>query len=441
LKFIIDERLFDRASLDLRADGFESLSESLKNYGPESVGLSLGIDPDMIKNAAKFFAEAETAVVIITEGLNKSIDSVPLSLAAVNLAVVTGHVGKESCGVYILGEKANAQGVVDMGLIPDLLPGCQSIDDESSRSKFESIWNAKLPVSPGLKAKDIFEAAEKGNVKGLYAVGENFIDNYPNRRQLETAVGKLDFLVVQDMFMSSTAKMADVILPAAAAYEKSGTFTSAERRVQRLNPSSKGKVGKTDLEIFSMIANRMGALGIAYNGCSEIMAEIASLVPMYAGISYDRIGHEGLVWPCVDRQDPGSSILYEGGFPGGKARLIPVGPPRAIPETNSSFRLIPTINKFHSGSFSEWSPSLNDVCPGRFAEMNEKDMSALGIGEGDYIKISGSSGEIIELVVKESRRPLRGTILVPYHFSENRLNSFSDWGSVEIPVSLEKVSN
>ncbi len=440
LKFIIDEGLFDRASLDLRVDGFESLSASLESYSPESIASYLDVDPEMIKKAATFFAKAEKGVIILAEGLNKSRDSIALSKAATNLALITGNIGKESCGVYVFGEKANAQGAIDMGLLPDSLPGNQSLSDEATRSKFENLWNCQLPVNPGMKAEDLFKAAEEGKVKGLYVVAENFIDNYPNRKQLERALGKLEFLVVQDMFMSSTAKMADVVLPVAAPYEKSGTFTSAERRVQLLNPSSKKKIGKTDLEIFSILANLMGNPELASQSCSEIMDEIASVVPMYAGISYDRIGSDGLTWPCVDPEDSGSPVLYEGGFPLGKARLVPADPPRIIPENQGYYRLIPTITKFHSGSFSEWSPSLMEVCPGRFAEMNGKDMSTLGVNEGDLVKVSGNSDNSLELTVKESRRALLGTILVPYHFSENRLNLFSDWGSVEILVSVEKAS-
>ncbi len=437
IKFIMDEGLFDSAALDLTTEGLEVLEESLKSYDVDSVGTAFGIDPELIRNGARFFAQAESGVVILTEGLNRSADNIALGQAAVNLALITGHIGKESSGVFVFGEKANAQGAMDMGLMPDMLPGYQSIADDGARSKFETIWNSPIATQQGLGARDIMNAAANGTIKGLYVVGENPVDTYPNRQQILDALGKLEFLVVQDMFMSSTAKMAHVVLPVAAPYEKSGTFTSAERRIQMLNPSSKQSCGKPDLEIFMTLASRMGKADLNYNGYAEVMNEIASSVPMYAGVSYERLGIEGVVWPCVDAEDSGRLTLYEGGFPVGKAKLAAAEPFGTVLTRADSFRLIPCVQKFHSGSLSEWSPSLMEVCPSGFAEMNGADMANLGVVEGANIKVTGS-GETIILKVKQSRRPLKGTILVPYHFSSNKLNSFTDWGSTEILIKVEK---
>ncbi|MHB8202538.1 MAG: molybdopterin-dependent oxidoreductase [Desulfomonilaceae bacterium] len=437
IKLIMDEGLFDRAAVDLRAEGLDALEESLRDYSVDSVGAAFGIAPELIRSAAKLFAQAESGVVILAEGLNRLADGVALSKAAVNLALITGHIGKESSGVFVLGEKANAQGAMDMGLTPDMLPGYQSITDDVARSKFETIWNSQIGPKQGMGARDILNAAVNGTVKGLYVVAENPVDTYPNRQQIQDAFGKLEFLVVQDMFMSATAKMAHVVLPAAAPYEKSGTFTSAERRIQKLNPSSKQSCGKPDLEIFMTLASKMGKTDLKYNGYAEVMNEIASSVPMYAGVSYERLGIEGVVWPCVDAEDSGRPTLYEGGFPIGKAKLAAAEPFGTVLTKTDSFRLIPCVQKFHSGSFSEWSPSLMEVCPSGFAEMNGSDMAGLGVAEGSDIKVTGSGGTII-FKVKQSRRPVKGTILVPYHFSSNKLNSFTDWGSTEIPIKVEK---
>jgi len=437
IKFIIDEGLFDRAALDLRAEDFESLAASLKDYSPEFVGGAFGMAPGLIKSAAKSFAQAESGVVILTEGLNRLNDNTALSKAAVNLALITGHIGKESSGVYVLGEKANAQGALDMGLTPDMLPGYQSIGDEAARSKYETLWNSRIGTNPGMGARNIISAAESGAIKGLYVVAENPVDTYPNRRQIVDALSKLEFLVVQDMFMSSTAKMATVVLPVNAPYEKSGTFTSAERRIQKLNPSAKQAFGKSDLEIFMALALKMGKPDLSYAGYPEVMNEIAGSVPIYGGVSYERIGIEGLVWPCLDAEDSGRSTLYEGGFPSGKAKLAAAQPFEMVSTRAGSFSLIPCVQKFHSGSFSEWSPSLMEVCPSGFAEMNGADMASLGVTEGSNIKVTGSGGTIV-LKVKQSRRPVKGTVLVPYHFSNNKLNSFTDWGSTEILIQVEK---
>jgi predicted molibdopterin-dependent oxidoreductase YjgC len=438
LKFIIDGGLLDRASVDLRSEGFEELLASLKDYTPENVAAVLGLDANLIKAAATAYAKAETGVIILSEGLNRYHDNSPLSKAAVNLALVTGHIGKESCGVYVFGEKANAQGALDMGLTPELLPGYHSVRDEAARTKFEALWNGQIPASPGMSAQDIFKGAENGSVKGLYVVGENPVDTYPNRQQVENALGKLDFLVVQDMFLSSTANMADVVLPVSAPYEKTGTFTSSERRIQKLNPSSKPIQGKPDLEIFMSLAAGMGKPELSYAGYSEVMSEIAGVVPMYSGVSYEKIGDKGLVWPCLDIEDSGTPILYEGGFPIGKARLAAAKPIGTVSRSSGSFKLIPCVLKFHSGSFSEWSPSLMEVCPPGFAEMSRVDMTDLGLNDGDTIKIIGNNGQAISLKANESRRALQGMVLVPYHFSKNKLNSFTDWGSTEIVIQVEK---
>ena len=438
IKFIIDEGMFDRAALDIKAEGLESLADSLKDYTPEAVAEALGIAPDLIKSAATFFAKAETAVVILSEGLNRLRDSVNLVKAAANLALITGHVGKESCGIFVFGEKANAQGVLDMGLTPGSLPGFQPLGDDVAKSKFEDLWKAEISSKEGLNAQEILAAASNGSIKGLYIVGENPVDTYPNRKQVADSLGKLDFLVVQDMFMTSTAKMAHVVLPVSAPYEKSGTFTSAERRIQKLNPSSKQALGKTDLEIFMTLASKMGKPELSYNGYAEVMNEIAKSVPLYAGVSYEKIGRQGLTWPCVDTDDSGSGTLYESGFPIGKGKLSDAMAFKPITKAGDSFRLIPCVSKFHSGSFSEWSPSLMEVRPGGFVEMNGSDMASLSLTEGDVIKITGTGGQAFHAKAKESRRAVRGTVLVPYHFSNMKSNSLTDWGSTEILIQVEK---
>ncbi|MGC8660182.1 MAG: molybdopterin oxidoreductase family protein, partial [Desulfomonilaceae bacterium] len=437
IKFILDEGLFDRAALDLRAEGLDGLMESLKGYDPATIAGAFGLDPELIKEAARTFAQAESAVIILADGLNRLGDSVSLSKAAANLAVITGHIGKEANGIFILGEKANAQGAFDMGLVPDMLPGHHSIADDAARSKYSELWGADIPSSQGMCAKDILDAASNGAIKALYIVAENPVDTYPNRQKVSEALDKTEFVVVQDMFMSSTAKMAHVVLPAAAPYEKTGTFTSADRRIQKLSPATKPVCGKTDLEIFTLLAAKMGKPELSYKGYADVMLEIASSCPMYAGVSYERLGIKGLIWPCLDAEDPGRSTLYEGGFPIGKAKLAVASPFVNVASSNDSFKLIPCVQKFHSGSFSQWSPSLMEVCPDDFAEMNRSDMDRLGISEGSNIKIS-RNGATITLKAKQTRRPVKGTILVPYHFSSNKLNSFTDWGSTEILVQVEK---
>lgn len=439
LKFIIDEGLFDKTALDLRADGFDELVESLADYTPENVGKLLAVDPDVIRESARAYAQASKAVIVMTGGMNRAGTSIEGARAAANLAVVTGHVGKESCGLFILGEKANAQGAIDMGLGPDLLPGFMRLEDAAARSKFEAAWGDSIPDANGLAALQILEKAGTGEIKGLYVVGENPLGAYPDKNLVEKALGNLQFLVVQDLFLSSTAKMAHAVLPVVSSAERSGTYTSADRRVQRLNPCLKSVSGKSDLEIFTALAAVMGKPSMTYGSPGQVMREISGLVQAYAGISYDRLGDNGLVWPCVDTEDPGKEILYEGGFPGGKAHLGKASKIETSVQDTSSMYLIPQIVKFHSGSLSEWSASLMEVCPSGYAELNRKDLKKLGLKDGDMVKIATSNGASVQVPVKVSRRVLEGLVMVPYHFSALSLNRLTRWGQPLIKIKIDKV--
>jgi predicted molibdopterin-dependent oxidoreductase YjgC len=290
-----------------------------------------------------------------------------------------------------------------------------------------------------MNAAQIVAAAAEGAIRGLYVVGENPMETYPDRALLEKALAKLEFLVVQDMFVTSTAKMANAVLPVASFLEKTGTFTSAERRIQRLVPVVKQRVGKSDLEVFSALSAVMGKPAMTYAGPRQVMDEIAGLVSVYGGVSYDRIGSDGISWPCADAEDPGRKVLYEGGFPGGKAKLLPAPALCGPAGDGLPMYLIVGALKFHSGSFSEWSPSLMDVCPEAVAEMNLADMDRLGLDEGDAVRIRGASGAWIQVKVKSTRRPLPGTIVVPQHFSAVQLNRLTSWDTPVVKVKVDKV--
>ncbi|MEI8181067.1 MAG: molybdopterin-dependent oxidoreductase [Desulfomonile sp.] len=439
LKCIIDEALFDKTALDLRVEGFDALVESLANYTPEKVSLLLGLDPDLIKEAAREYAGASKAVIVLASGMNRTGNSIETAGAATNLALVTGHIGKESCGVFILGEKANAQGAIDMGLAPDLLPGFSRLDDATARAKFEAAWDSPIPDKSGSDALQIIQKAGTGEIKGLYVVGENPVEVYPDKALVEKAFGNLQFLVVQDLFLTSTAKMAHAVFPVVSFAEKSGTYTSADRRVQRLRPCMKSVAGKSDLEIFTALAAVMGKPAMTYGGPGQVMREISSLVPVYGGIAYDRLGDSGLTWPCVDLEDPGKEILYEGGFPGGKAQLKGALKMETPGEEGLPTYLIPGTVKYHSGSLSEWSSSLMEVCPAGYAEMNVKDLKSLALKDGDMVKISTSDGTSIQVPVRVSRRALKGSVIVPYHFSALGLNRLTRWGQPTVKIHIEKV--
>ncbi|MCA1961575.1 MAG: molybdopterin-dependent oxidoreductase [Desulfomonile sp.] len=439
LKEIINSGLVDRAALDLRAEGFDELIASLAPYSADKVAALTGVDAQLIRQAAQEYAQAARAMIVVVDGMNQLGRNVLCAQAAAGLALVTGRIGKDHAGVCMFGEKTNAQGAIDMGLAPDLLPGHVKVADDAARAKFEAAWQSPIPVGPGMNGGQIVAAAAEGTIRGLYVVGENPLETYPDRALLEKALAKLEFLVVQDMFLTSTAKAAHAVLPVASFMEKTGTFTSAERRIQRLIPIVKQRVGKSDLEVFSALAAVMGKPAMTYAGPRQVMDEIAGLVAPYGGVSYDRIGPDGICWPCVDAEDTGRKVLYEGGFPGGKAKLLPAP---ALPNPAGDglpMYLIVGALKFHSGSFSEWSPSLMEVSPEAIAEMNLADMDSLGLDEGDTVRITGSSGARIEVKVKPSRRPLPGTVIVPQHFSAVQLNRLTSWNTPAVKVKVDKV--
>ena len=439
LKWVLGEEKFDKDALALRTEGLDELVASLQDYTPDKVAKLTGVPAELIIQAAEEYVNAPTATIILTQGANRIGANVEAAQAAVNLALVTGRIGKPSCGVHIFGEKANSQGAIDMGLGPDLLPGHLRITEEAARAKFEKAWDSPLPAENGLTAQEILANAASGGIKGLYVVAENPVDTYPDRADVEKSLGNLEFLVVQDMFMTSTAKVAHAVLPVASFMEKTGTFTSAERLVQRLHPTFRSPSVKTDLEIFVAMAAVMGKPSMTYAGPEQVMAEISGLLEMYAGISYDRLAQGALPWPCVDSEDPGKPVLYEGGFPKGKAHLAPA-PKLSEPVADDlPFYLIPGIVKFHSGSFSQWSASLMEVCPSGLAEMNRNDLKALGLKDGDTVRLATSSGASIEVQVRWSRRAPRGAVIVPQHFSGVKLNALVSWAKPVVKVRVEKV--
>lgn len=437
LKVILDEGLYDKKALDLRADGLDELAASLAEYTLENVASVTGADPKLIAEAARTYAEAPTGVIITTAGLNRHGNSLDTARAAANLALLTGKVGKSACGVFVLAEKANAQGALDMGLAPDLLPGFQKVSDDAARARFESAWGGPIPTG-GLDARGIMSGAEDGRIKALYVVGENPVETYPDRGQIEKALGKLEFLVVQDIFMTSTAKMAHAVLPVASFAEKTGTFTSADRRIQRLRSCYKMPGTKTDMEIFTALAAVMGEPSMTYAGPEQVMDEIAGLVDVYKGVSYDRLDKYGLTWPCVDPEDPGKELLYEGGFPGGKAHLLSASPLKRPAEEGMPVYLVPAVLKFHSGSFSQWSFSLTEVSPEGLVEIHPKDLKAWGLKDGDLVKITSADGTSVKAGVKRSWRATEGSIVVPYHFPALKLNGLTRWDKPVIKVKVEK---
>ena len=423
---VLEEGLEDKDFISSQAVGFEDLKKTVARYTPTTVEKITGLSEELIISSARMYAQGKRSTILISSGLGLRGDEVRLAQVAANLALITGNVGKESTGINILGEKNNSQGAIDMGLTPEYLPGYQRVTDRGARKKFELAWEVRLSPEPGLSALEILKRAEEGEIKVLYLVGENPIVTYPDRTQTLRALGGLDFLLVQEIFLSETAQRANVVLPAASFAEKEGTFTSVERRVQRVQRAidSQRKV-RSDFDIILSLFEIMG-YEVDYTSPIQVMQEINSLVPLYAGINYKRLDDKGIHWPCFSTEDPGSKMLYEDGFPIGKAKLIPVEyEPLGDSEKEFPMVLITVHSLFHSGSFSLNEQGLRELYPEGFAELNAQDAQHLKIKPGDVVTIKSPRGEIkVKSNITERTPP--GRVLIPYHFEHLMVNLLTD---------------
>ena len=436
---ILEEGLEDKNFISSQTEGFEDLKKNSARYDTATVEKMTGVSKELIISSARMYAQGKQSTILISSGLCLRSDEVGLAQVAASLALITGNMGKESTGVNVLGEKNNSQGAIDMGLTPEYLPGYQSVTDRDARKRFELAWEVRLSSDPGLNALEILEEAEMGEIKALYLVGENPLVTYPDRNHTLNALEKVDFLVVQDLFLSETAKRAHVVLPAVSFAEKEGTFTSIERRVQRLHKAvdPQGKA-RSDFDIILSLSHHMD-YEMHYTLPAQVVQEISSLVPLYAGITYKRLDDKGLQWPCVSAEDPGNKLLYEDGFPMGKAKLIPADyePLGNGKDKEFPMFLIMVQSLFHSGSFSLRAPGLNEICPEGFAELNEQDAERLKIASGDMVAIKSPKGEI-RVKSKITGRTPSGRVIIPYHFDQLMVNLLTDRKQPLTRIRVEK---
>ncbi|MBA7533957.1 Formate dehydrogenase H [subsurface metagenome] len=330
-----------------------------------------------------------------------------LSLA--NLAMLTGNVGRECTGVNPLRGQNNVQGACDLGALPNVYSGYQRVDDPAIREKFEKAWNAELSDKPGLTVVEIMNAAAEGSIRGLHIMGENPMLSDPDINHVREGLEALDFLVVQDIFMSETAQLADVVLPACAFAEKEGTFTNTERRVLRVRKAVEPPgQAREDWRILCELAAQMG-YKMSYSGAGEIQTEIASLTPIYAGITYDRLGGAGLQWPCPTRDHSGTKFLPE--------EL----PDEEYPFVFTTGRL---LEHWHTGTMTRRCEVLNDLVPHGTLELNPEDAEAIGVGAGETVAVWSRRGRI-EVPARLTDRVAIGTVFLAFHFKEHPANALT----------------
>ena len=442
MRVIVDEGLLDSVFIKERCENFDAFREALKDFDLDSVEQITNVPQDKIVEAARMFASNSPATILYSMGITQHSHGTDNVLATANLAMLTGNVGKPCTGVNPLRGQNNVQGACDMGALPNVYPGYQAVSNPSIREKFETAWGCSLPpslkdkfgitwacslpLSPGLTLVEMLDAAHRKEIKALYLVGENPALSDPDIQHVREALARLDFFVVQDIFLSETAKLAHVVLPAASFAEKDGTFTNTERLVQRVRKVIE-PIGdsKPDWWIVCQIAQKLEAKGFGYSHPSDIMEEIRNLTPSYGGISYQRLENGGLQWPCPLDDHPGTPILHTDIFVRGKGRFMPLKyvPPGESPDED--YPLILTTGRslyhFHTGTMTRKVAGLNTMEPEGVVEISPQDAAQLGIDQGDKVKISSRRGEVItKAKITEALPP--GVVFMTFHFAESAAN-------------------
>ena len=430
LHVIIEEDLVDHAFIRDFTEGYETIRELVRDYTPERVGELCHIDPDMLREAARMYARAAKAPIIYCLGVTEHSTGTEGVMSLSNLALATGKLGKPGCGVNPLRGQNNVQGACDMGAQPGDYPGYQKVANDAVRAKFEAAWGVPLSPKPGLTATEVFPAAIRGEVKGLYICGEDPVVSDADTAHIIKALESLDFLVIQDLFMTPSARYADVVLPAVSYAEKEGTFTNTERRVQRVRKAVtvEGEQ-RTDIDILTDLMNAMGYPQKRLSS-AEVMDEIASLTPSYAGISHARLdAGESLQWPCTGPDHPGTPIMHANGPTRGRALFYPAeyNPAAELPDEDYPFILTTgrILYHYNAAAMTARAPGLQEIAGEGFIEINYRDAERLGIANGERIAVSSRRGAITA-TARVGRKVGEGETWMPFHFPDSPVNRLTN---------------
>lgn len=426
---ILKEGLADRHFIEERTEGFSDLEKMVADYTPEKVAEICHIHPEDLIQAARMYAKAEKAPIIYCLGVTEHSTGTEGVMSMSNLAMLVGKVGKPGCGVNPLRGQNNVQGACDMGCMPYDFPGYQKVNNPEVIDKFEKAWHVPLNRNTGLTSTKVLPAATAGNVKGLYIFGEDPIVTDPDTGHVRQALESLDFLVVQELFMTETAAYADVVLPGISYAEKDGTFTNTERRVQRVRKAVERRgQAREDYEIFCEVMTRMG-YPCAYESAKEIMEEISAVTPSFGGINYERLEKESLQWPCRSLTDPGTPIMHVGSFARGKGlfKAIPYKQAQELPDEEYPYLMSTGRMLYHynTRAMTGRTEGINQIANHSYIEINAVDAQALGIQEGDKVEVHSRRGKI-ETYAAVGNRVFPQEVFMTFHFPDGNVNEITN---------------
>jgi formate dehydrogenase major subunit/formate dehydrogenase alpha subunit len=436
---IIREGWHDEAFIAERTEGFETLKATVEKYTPEVASQITGVSAEKIEAAARMMAENRPGAMCYAMGITQHIVGVGNVRSCANLQMLLGNMGKPGGGVNPLRGQSNVQGACDMGGLPIYYPGYQRVTDPAARAKFESAWGAPLSDQEGLTVTEIMHAAERGDIRCLYIVGEDPTTSEPDLNHVNRALSRTEFIVVQELFMTGAAEHADVILPAASFAEKEGTFTNTERRIQRVRWAVESPgLARPDAWIVAQLARRMVALGAAtpradapfagwdYEGISDVMREINAVTPSYAGVTYRRL-EEGaqLHWPVPSEDHPGTPILHTQKFTRGLGQFAGVEhvPPDELPDTDYPLMLTTgrVLYHWHGGAMTHRARGLEAMYPEALVEINPNDARRAGIRDGQLMRLASRRGEIVSKA-QVTDRVEPGLVFATFHFADSAAN-------------------
>ena len=424
---IVKEDLYDKAYVEERCEGFEELAKTLEKYTPEHVADICGLKkPQDIIDAARFIAGLKPMSLYYAMGITQFVSGVNGVKSTANLQMLLGNLGVAGGGVNPLRGQNNVQGACDMGGLPNVYPAYQPVTSEDNKAKFESAWDAKnLSTKPGLTLMEMFNGAIEGKIKALYVMGENPVLSDPNQHHVLEALRSLELFVVQDIFLTETAREAHVVFPSFGFLEKSGTVSNTERRVQLMNKviDPPGQ-SKDDWWIIMQLANRLGAKW-DYSCSEDIFNEMRKVTPSYAGMTYQRVKNELIQWPCPTPEHPGTQFLHKGKFSRGKGLMTAIDYTPPAEGTDKEYPVALTtgrvLEQFHTGTMSRNSRILEELSPEPFIEMSGHDSRSYDIVDGELISVSTRRGSLrIKVRVTDSAKP--GVVFIPFHFKEAAAN-------------------